>query len=281
MCVSCTSNATDVAINGLYSSLQTSLLPCRFPSDQVLAPRRTRTHEPVLALASCPQSEESLDSAANQEQAPLVTPRRFSAAHVALGIVGALFVAAMAALVFAPTTRDDVPSYQPEVNPVAAGAELVGPVVYTIDGRAPDAWRFFRFGAGSVVTAPDPMGWDLAVRRNRLIVNGGTGFAGTGGIAVLGPVAFDSVAEAPQEGYLTTRAGGDSTVASFKWYSYGFSSHVLTPRGDVYAIRTADGRYAKMEILSYYCTGAEAGCMTIRYTYQGDGSRSLAPPFPP
>lgn len=195
--------------------------------------------------------------------------------------MGALFVAAMAALVLAPSSPADVPSYAPEVNPVAGGAALIGPVVYTIDGRAPHTWRFFRFAAGSVVSLPDSMGWDLAVRRHRLIVNGGAGFAGAGGIATLGPVAFDSVREAPQNGYVTTRAGTDSVVAGLKWYSYGFTSHMLTPRGGVYAVRTADGRYAKIEILSYYCTGAQPGCLTIRYAYQGDGSRRLTPPSAP
>ncbi len=44
----------------------------------------------------------------------------------------------------------------------------------------------------------------------------------------------------------------------------------------MYAIRTADGRYAKVEIVGYYCPGAEPGCLTLRYVYQGDGSRRLS-----
>jgi len=215
------------------------------------------------------------------QQAPLVSSARLSVAHIALSAVGALFVAAMAALVLAPSNREDVPSFEPEGKPVVGGEGLVGPVVYTLDGRAEGAWRFFQFAAGSAVDAPDSTGWDLAVRRHRLIVNGGAGFAGGGGIAVLGSVAFDSVREAPPDGYLTTRADDDSAVAGLKWYAYGFSSHMLTPRGDVYAVRTADGRYAKLEILSYYCTGAQPGCLTIRYVYQGDGSRRLEPPLAP
>jgi hypothetical protein len=38
-------------------------------------------------------------------------------------------------------------------------------------------------------------------------------------------------------------------------------------------VRTADGRFAKMRILSYYCTGATPGCVTFEYVYQGSGSR--------
>jgi hypothetical protein len=39
----------------------------------------------------------------------------------------------------------------------------------------------------------------------------------------------------------------------------------------VYAVRTADGRFAKLQVISYYCTGAIPGCLTFRYVYQGAG----------
>ena len=73
------------------------------------------------------------------------------------------------------------------------------------------------------------------------------------------------------------RQGVYSTSAGVgKWYRYGWSSHLLTPKGDVYGVRTADGRYAKVTIVSYYCAGAQGGCLTIRYAYQGDGTRRVA-----
>jgi HmuY protein len=51
----------------------------------------------------------------------------------------------------------------------------------------------------------------------------------------------------------------------------------LHPKPNVYIIRTADGKYAKMRIISYYCDGGQAsGCFTIEYIYQGDGSRRFA-----
>jgi hypothetical protein len=50
---------------------------------------------------------------------------------------------------------------------------------------------------------------------------------------------------------------------------------VLTPKPHVWAVRTADGRYAKLEMLGYYCPGAQPGCPTFRYVYQGDGSTAV------
>ena len=49
---------------------------------------------------------------------------------------------------------------------------------------------------------------------------------------------------------------------------------ILTRAG--YAVRTADGHYAKLEIMSYYCAVVGTACVTFRYAYQGDGSRTLA-----
>jgi hypothetical protein len=51
---------------------------------------------------------------------------------------------------------------------------------------------------------------------------------------------------------------------------------VLTPKPRVWAVRTGDGRYAKLEMVGYYCSGAQPGCPTFRYVYQGDGSTRLA-----
>ena len=40
-------------------------------------------------------------------------------------------------------------------------------------------------------------------------------------------------------------------------------------------VRTADGHYAKFELLNYYCMGVGTACVTFRYAYQGDGTRRL------
>jgi hypothetical protein len=59
-----------------------------------------------------------------------------------------------------------------------------------------------------------------------------------------------------------------------RWYDYGAVSHLLKPNGHVYVVRTRQGRFAKVEILSYYCTGLAPGCVTFRYAYaQPPGER--------
>ncbi len=186
------------------------------------------------------------------------------------------------ALVYLTLQRPEPPSFMPTPPAIReAGDTLVGPVLVTIDARAESAWQFFDFSRSAVVERPDPLGWDLAFRRFRIIVNGGPGFAGGGAALALDDTTFDAVREAPAEDAAwraTVAQRGDSTHAVLQgWYQYGFTSHILSPKPRVYVVRTADGRWAKFEIMGYYCPGATPGCVTIRYVYQGSGSRSLEP----
>jgi HmuY protein len=164
--------------------------------------------------------------------------------------------------------------------PVEVGAALAGPRVVTLDATDPDDWVFFDFSRGAVVDRPGGREWDLAFRRFHVLVNGGPAFSGDAAVADLGPVAFEAVTAAPVQGWVQAAAGRDSTnPAIARWYRYGFTSHLLTPEPRAWAIRTADGRYAKLRFLSYYCPGARPGCVTIEYVYQGGPGRDLiAPP---
>jgi hypothetical protein len=174
--------------------------------------------------------------------------------------------------------RPDVATYAPtSPAPRDAGRALVGPVLYTVDATRADRWRQFSFRLGAVVDDGGAAGWDLAFRRYQVIANGGPGYQGNGGIVDLGAVRFDHVQALPTTGYQGTETRPDPhNPAIAGWYRYGFFSHVLTPKPHVWAIRTADGRYAKMEIVGYYCPGAQPGCVTFRYVYQGDGSSTVA-----
>ncbi|HEX6938721.1 MAG TPA: HmuY family protein [Longimicrobiales bacterium] len=191
-------------------------------------------------------------------------------------LIAAIFGAA-AVLVALSLQRPEPRTFTPTIPaPAEVGAAHIGPAVYTIDASSPDEWRFFDFSRNSVVESPGAMDWDLAFRRFHIIANGGVGFAGSGGIADLGAIRLDDVGELPVTGYAPTVVRSDSTNPGIgKWYDYGFTSHLLTPKPRTYAVRTADGRYAIFSILSYYCEGPRPGCITIRYEYRGDGGREF------
>jgi len=103
--------------------------------------------------------------------------------------------------------------------------------------------------------------------------------AGPGGeIVDLGPVPFDSVAELPAHGYLGNALAPDTTNPGVgKWYDYSMLTHLLTSKRHVYGVRTAGGKYAKLEVMAYYCKDAGVACVTFRYAYQGNGTRRVVP----
>lgn len=184
--------------------------------------------------------------------------------------MGVAFLLIVASLVIGSLVRPEFPPFAlTEPHPVAVGDSLVGPTTYTLDAGATDRWRYFDFGRNAAV---DSGPWDIAIRRFHVIAAPG------GGVVDLGPVPFDSVRELPAEGYLPNAAGPDTTNPGVgRWYSYSMLSHLLTTRHHVYGVRTAGGKYAKLELLAYYCRNAGTACITFRYAYQGGGSRRVAP----
>ena len=202
----------------------------------------------------------------------------FRPSVTAIVIIGLLFIAAV--IFVASSLRRSTPlTWYPVsvVDPQEVGDRLVGPSVFTVDGRG-DALTFFDFSTGSVVESPDPLGWDLAFQRFTILANGGPDFAGQGGILDLGITSLDSLANVPLNGYAVNTPGPEvRNTATAQWYEYSWTSHILSPKPKVFAVRTANSRYAVFQILSYYCPAAQAGCTTIRYRYQGAGGTVFTP----
>ena len=119
-----------------------------------------------------------------------------------------------------------------------------------------------------ILDLPDTTGWDLAFQRFKIIA--------AGGVLDLGAGPFDAVLRAPEGVYVATEFGRDTVNAALeRWYSYSWMTHRLKPKSAVYAVQTRDGRFAKLEFLSYYCTGMAPGCVTFRYAYQGKPAREF------
>jgi hypothetical protein len=183
-------------------------------------------------------------------------------------VLAGAFVLLVAALVIGSLTKPELPPYALTVpTPITVGDTLVGPTTYTLDASSTDEWHRFAFDRAAVV---DSGAWDIAFRRFHVVTAPG------GGIVDLGAVAFDSVAELPTVGYLPNATVGDTiNPAVGKWYQYSMLSHLLTSKHHVYGVHTARGKYAKLELLAYYCREVGTACLTFRYSYQGDGSRRV------
>ncbi len=173
-----------------------------------------------------------------------------------------IFVVALLYVVVSSLTSRTAPMFDP--SPVGGTPERVGRTLVdtvTIDARKSDTWTFFDFERAEVLQLSDTAGWDLAFRRFNVM--------SSGELADLGAVEFESVAAAPLTGYTSPVVGADTVnTAVGRWYRYSILSHLLRPTEHVYVLRTEEGAFAKFELVSYYCTGMVAGCVTFRYVYQ-------------
>jgi hypothetical protein len=179
----------------------------------------------------------------------------------------AVFLLVIAYLVAASLTPTSVQVFELVDRPARArpSREIVRDTL-TVDARDETRWRYVSLATGGPVDPGDR--WDLAVRRFTIVPFDAA--------IDLGNVPFEQVRNAPGGSWISTTPAPNMANAAFRhWYRYGLISHLLTPSGHVYAIRVADGRYAKLEILGYYCPGPVAGCLTFRYVYQPDGTARL------
>jgi hypothetical protein len=178
-------------------------------------------------------------------------------------------------------------TYSPSpYRPEEVGERLVGPLVYTVDARSQDMWMYFDFSRGSVVPVDNPRteAWDLSIRRHVIRTNGGaTNPNGQAALLAIEDQDLRAVTQVPEKAEFTSDMRDKKRLYPYnpvidKWYKYSYTTNVLLPKRTVYLVRTQDGKYAKMRIVSYYCKGHISGCMTIEYVYQGDGSRHFTAP---
>ncbi len=170
-----------------------------------------------------------------------------------------------------------------------------GPTPIGITGK----FTFFSFKTGALVDHADSATgkWDLGFRATTIIVNGTTSGPGASQVQLLSGV-FDELKEAPVDGYKSDNDPSpigpvpNATLAiptgsGNGWYTAtggapGTPTITKPIAGKIIVVKTAEGRYAKIEILSYYKdapanpTGTEpARYYTFRYVYQPNDTRSF------
>jgi hypothetical protein len=160
----------------------------------------------------------------------------------------------------------------------------------TIDASSRSEWVYFSFSKGETVTVENPSAstaWDLKLMRYHLGTNSGTSGSGQGGAIDMGNVAFDDITQAPANGYavddsVAYESHGGTTTYSVNpvletWAAMeGGMPPTFVPSNHPFCVKTADGKYAKVWLKSYYDAEGNSGHITIQYYYQPDGSKKLS-----
>lgn len=115
--------------------------------------------------------------------------------------------------------------------------------------------------------------WDLAASRYHIKINGGISGSQQVIVARLDGIDYDALSVAPETGYRSDQRDGDDEdddedlafLVDGGWYSYDPSDHTLSPHPVIYVVRSTATRYYKLQILSYYDMGGDAGQLSFRF----------------
>lgn len=184
-----------------------------------------------------------------------------------------LMIGSAAIILFTACKKDNETAPQPAIETTTTVKVNFSPVT---------PYVFFNFKNNEVVANADSATakWDFAVRLTTFLVNSNTSGPGAVGVIMQDGV-FDNITTAPASGYAYDTARTKLAIKDGSWYDYNNTTHAFVPKaGKVFLFRTADNKYAKMEILEAFYD--PFGGMTpekinykIRFVYQADGSTSL------
>ncbi|MBV7440189.1 HmuY family protein [Weeksellaceae bacterium TAE3-ERU29] len=195
-------------------------------------------------------------------------------------------LALCSALLFVSCSSDD------EKNPESK-SELTVNTVKT-DARKYDAWVYYSIETGKEVEVSDSknsLNWDIAFHRNNVRLNGGESGKGKGEAVKLDEKDLSKVVEAPTSGYVkdtegtiviayvmpAPKFGKEPFNKAVSWLDIDTRTPppIYTLQDNVFVIKTANGKYAKIKFLSYKGDRNENLIITWQYAFQKDGSTNL------
>lgn len=182
-----------------------------------------------------------------------------------------------------PATPNTITSVSIQ-NLAADPATTYDPVTGAPSGYK-NLFTFFRFSDSSIVDNSDSasLKWDIGFKSSSIIVNGGVSGPGTAA-AFIQHGLFSELKEISADSAFRTDVSFSELAIGSKWSSYERVSMILSPvPGKTLVFRTANNKYVKMEILSYYKDAPAspnafrdpARYYTFRYVHQGNGTKKF------
>ncbi len=201
------------------------------------------------------------------------------------------FTLIILSVLFSACGNDDNPQPVLPLETVTVSNLAADPTTNISTGQpqaATSKFTLFSFKNNAIVANTDSTTnkWDIGFRGTTIIVNGGAIRSGQGGAYIFTGL-FDELTEIPAS--QTFNTDESTTILAIPtgsgngWYNYNPMANWISPiAGKVLVIRTGDGKYAKVEILSYYKDAPQspdpaaiARYYTFKYIYQPNGSKTF------
>lgn len=161
-----------------------------------------------------------------------------------------------------------------------------------LDATSYTDWVYFSFSEDKIVEVSDyqnDLSWDIAFHRGDLRLNGGASGIGQGEAVNTQETDWNAVTEAPASGYvkdeigtITTNFTGTGIETAEEPFSQTLSGWITidtsnpppkyTYHNYVYVVKTADGKYVKLQIYDYKSAKNEGAYISFKYQYNADGS---------
>ncbi|MEK6152968.1 HmuY family protein [Flavobacteriaceae bacterium 3-367] len=165
----------------------------------------------------------------------------------------------LVAMVFMACSDDDE---TPQLQAVESRTANNIPAPQTGEQGEPAGGPFTKFSFATGAVTSSETDWDIAFRGTIIAVNGGA-VTGTNdeparngnAAAFLATGTFASITNADGLSFIQDADGAFAvpTGSDNGWYNYNFMTNVVSPiPGRILMVRTFDGKYAKVEFLSYY-----------------------------
>lgn len=164
-----------------------------------------------------------------------------------------------------------------------------------VDATSYTDWSYFSFDKAAVVAVTDPdndLTWDIAFHRGDIKLNGGESGKGKGAALNMNTTKWNEVTSAPTSGYVADKMGKITTAftgdgieegdASFSqtlagWLTIDTSNPppVYTYHDWIYVIKTAAGKYVKIQFTDYKNAKNAGAYISFKYQYNDNGATSF------
>ena len=156
-----------------------------------------------------------------------------------------------------------------------------GHVWVEVNATDDKTWIYFDLDTLNQVEPGDPqnaLDWDIAFQRFNIKINGGVHGVGNVEVVPIKTADFESVIEAPDNGWLVDLEDGDDdnsnpdyVISSIEpWFDYDIRFHTLSPRELTYIIRSTGSGLSKFQIQGYYDDAGTSAFISFLWTSLGE-----------
>ncbi len=208
----------------------------------------------------------------------------------------------MCLAVFMSSCKKDDPKPTPEEEGPSTGT--IETKTLTLSAKTYADWFYYSFDKADTVgkgsATPDKgddakwkerTDWDIAFHRNNIRTNSGTSGNGKAGILALRTEDFASVKSVPEAEFVVDVVKEEVLMDKFgmppvyltssineaadNWVTFSHKKAWNLVKKNVFIVRTASGKYVKLQFKNFLDGKDKSGLITLQYTYQKDGSQSF------